>query len=474
MALNRLFKTTAFRLSAIYLLVIIAASILVGTYMGWKTNTLITQQLVDTISAEVKGLAEQYRQGGSSRLAATIASRSRRPGSNLYYFGNKSGQKIAGSLNRIPKPLLDGNKGAQFSYIWQQDNKRETRNAIGIPFRVGGNLILIVGRDIEDQLNFIYAARKIFFIGLGLLAAFGLGTGLWVSQNLLQRINAITDTSKTIMEGDLSQRIPLKGTDDELDRLSSNLNTMLAKIETLMVGMREVSDNIAHDLKTPINRIRIKAEEALLDPSGDEAHIAALHGTIEEADNLIKTFNALLKIARLEAGADSEQKDLVDLSHVMEEVAELYEPVIDDAGMKLKLSIDENLRIEADRQLLSQALTNLVDNAIKYGTPAKSSSTDEEIDHTPVQTIELSLTRNGDNAMIIIADNGEGIQESDRKRVFARFVRLEDSRSKPGSGLGLSMVYAIIKAYKGTINLEDNNPGLKIILKFPLDKSLPQ
>ncbi len=463
MALNRLFKTTAFRLSAIYLVVIMIASGAIGLYMGWKTNTLITQQLVETITAEVKGLAEQYREGGSKKLAQTIAQRSRRPGPSLYYFGSQSGRKIAGSLNRVPTELRNGTRGAQFSYIWQQDEKRETRNAVGIPFRVEGGLVLIVGRDIEDQLNFIYAARKIFFISLGLIAAFGLGTGLWVSQNLLNRINTITDTSKSIMAGDLSERITLKGTDDELDRLSANLNNMLAKIETLMIGLREVSDNIAHDLKTPINRIRIKAEEALLDPAGEEAHKTALQGTIEEADNLIKTFNALLKIARLEAGADHEQTISVNLSNVISEVAELYEPLIDEEGMELKLSIEEKVLILADRQLISQAMTNLVDNAIKYGSIRTLSPGQSNI-------VELSVKHIDDKAVIIVADNGDGISRADRARVLSRFVRLEDSRSKPGSGLGLSMVSAIVKAYKGTIQLEENNPGLKAILEFPLHK----
>lgn len=461
MALNRLFKTTAFRLSAVYLLVILIASIAVGTYTGWKTNALLTQQLVATITAEVKGLSEQYRQGGSKQLAKTIAARSRKPGNSLYFFGTKSGRKIAGSLSRIPTVLKEGNRGAQFSYIWQQEKKREKRNAVGIPFRVDGGLVLIVGRDIEDQLNFIYTARKMFFVGLALLAAFGLGTGLWVSRNLLNRINSISLTSKSIMAGDLSERIPLNGSNDELDQLSANLNNMLAKIETLMRGMREVSDNIAHDLKTPINRIRIKAEEALINPAGETTHKEALEGTIEEADNLIKTFNALLKIARLEAGADNEHKDIVDLSQVMEEVAELYEPVIDDEGMILKTSFDSGIFIEADRQLISQAITNLVDNSLKYGRSPSDRN-------NPKTIIELTVKNNNNLAEIMITDTGEGISEIDRGRVFRRFVRLEESRSKPGSGLGLSMVAAIANAYKGKIRLENNNPGLRVIMSFPL------
>lgn len=476
MALNRLFKTTAFRLSAVYLIVIFAASIIVGTYMGWRTNALITQQLVETISAEVKGLAEQYREGGSSRLAKRIAARSSRPGNSLYFFGNHTGQKIAGNLNRIPSELSKSTGGAQFKYVWLQDETQITRNAVGIPFYVGGNLLLIVGRDIEDQLSFINATRNMFFIGLALLATFGLGAGLWVSRNLLNRISTITTTSKAIMAGDLSERIPENGSGDELDRLSMNLNNMLARIESLMNGLREVTDNIAHDLKTPINRIRLSAEEAIRDPAGPEAQSATLQKIIEEADHLIKTFNALLKIARLEAGADSEQKDSVDLQQVIEEVAELYDPVVDDANMSLVIRAEESLSIQADRQLISQAIANLVDNAIKY-------SADDDLDvignlekadagRAPQRherkTIGLSLERFGETVKVIVADRGAGISPENRARVFDRFVRLEDSRSRPGSGLGLSMVAAIVKAYNGAITLKDNNPGLKIVLSFPL------
>lgn len=456
---NRLFKTTAFRLIAIYLAVIVLASVGVGAYVAWKTSNLMTRQLMETISAEVKGLAEQYRLAGSRQLAETINARSRRPGNNLYFFGAHRGQKIAGNINRIPAELITSSGGARFQYVWQQDNIRETRHAVGIPFHVTGNLVLVVGRDIEDQMEYTATTRKMFLIGLGALALFGIGAGLWVSRNFLNRINIITATSKSIMAGDLSERIPLTGSDDELDRLSTNLNTMLARIETLMTSLRQVTDNIAHDLKTPINRIRIGAEEALLDKGNKDAQLTALHATIEEADNLIKTFNAILKIARLEAGAEGEKKDLVDLSQVINEIAELYEPLFDEADIDLVLGKNQPVSIMADRQLISQAIANVVDNAIKYSKKATGDN--------GRQTIELAVERWPDFAKVMISDNGEGITKADRKRVLNRFVRLEDSRSKPGSGLGLSMVAAIVKAYGGSIKLEDNHPGLKVILTFP-------
>ena len=461
MAPNRLLKTTAFRLIAIYLLVLIIASVGIGTYMVWKTNNLINQQLVETITAEVKGLAEQYRLGGPAQLATTISRRSRRPGNSLYYFGTPDGKKRAGNINRIPPALIKATSGAEFQYVWQVvDKQQEQRHAIGVPFHVTGNLVLVVGRDIEEQMAFISTAKTIFFTGLGALALFGLLAGLWASRNLLNRINMITTTSKSIMAGDLKERIPLNGSDDELDRLSNNLNTMLARIETLMQSMRDVTDNIAHDLKTPINRMRIAAEQGLLDKQNPNAKRDALHATIEEADNLIKTFNAILKISRLEAGAENEVKDKVDLAHLLQEVAELYEPLIEEAGLRLKRTTTEGLTILADRQLISQAIANLVDNAIKYAAPANNHE----------KTIELICQREGETVKLIIADTGDGIEDQDRKRVLERFVRLEESRTKPGSGLGLSLVAAIVNAYAGTIELKNNNPGLRVELSFPLNE----
>ncbi len=274
------------------------------------------------------------------------------------------------------------------------------------------------------------------------------------------------------MAGDLSERIPQNGSGDELDRLSSNLNDMLARIESLMNGLHEVTDNIAHDLKTPINRIRLTAEEAMLDPRGPKAQTATLQSIIDEADNLIKTFNALLKIARLEAGAENENNDTVDLAQVIHEVAELYEPVVEEANMNLVIAAGEPVSILADRQLISQAVANLVDNAIKYS--ADDNRGEDAVEpRLNRKTIELGAEAFGESAKLFVADKGSGISDQDSSRVFDRFVRLEDSRSRPGSGLGLSMVAAIVKAYNGTITMKDNSPGLRVTLSFPLQSPAP-
>ena len=237
---------------------------------------------------------------------------------------------------------------------------------------------------------------------------------------------------------------------------------MLARIEQLMAGLREVSDNIAHDLKTPLNRLRNRVEGALREPYGEPVYREALERTIEEADGLIKTFNALLSIARIEAGAGGENRETLDVSALLRDVAELYEPVAEERGLVLKAEADPPLLIRADRQLLGQAIANLIDNAIKYGTAEMGNGSGA------APEVEVGVAAKGDVAEIVVTDRGPGVPVSDRERVLGRFVRLEASRSEPGSGLGLSLVAAVARLHGGSLRLEDNGPGLRVILALPI------
>jgi len=299
------------------------------------------------------------------------------------------------------------------------------------------------------------------------MALFGIGGGYLVSRYILSRIEAVTATSRTIMSGDLTRRVPLSGSGDELDRLSESLNEMLDRIEQLMNGLREVSDNIAHDLKTPLNRLRNRVEGALRDPGGEKGYRQALESTIEEADELIRTFNALLSIARLEAGAAGETLEDIDLALVVRDVAELYEPLAEEQGLRLTSKAPDGLILVGDRQLLGQALANLIDNAIKYGAPEAAG--DGAGNGAPAD-IAVHVRRAGDRAEIAVEDHGAGIPEHERDRVLKRFVRLEASRSRPGSGLGLSLAAAVARLHNGKIRLEDSGPGLKVVLDLPLKR----
>jgi signal transduction histidine kinase len=289
-----------------------------------------------------------------------------------------------------------------------------------------------------------------------------------VSRSVLRRIETITDASRTIMAGDLSKRIPIKGSGDELDRLSENLNAMLARIEELIGALREVSDNIAHDLKTPLNRLRNRAEAALANPDGPTSYRDGLTKTIEEADELIKTFNSLLLIARLEGGAVAESMVSVDPASIVGDVAELYEPVAEEAGLELETSVAKGLDVVVNRELVSQAVANLVDNAIKYST---DESRPKPADGAPPPRITVTMARVGGTVEIAIGDRGPGVAPQDRERALQRFVRLEKSRSRPGSGLGLSLVAAVARLHGGSIRLEDNAPGLRAVLTLPIRKA---
>jgi signal transduction histidine kinase len=246
------------------------------------------------------------------------------------------------------------------------------RLAVGVPVVVPGGYTLVVGRDIEDQRQFADTMWQVALWSVGLLSLLGIGAGLLISRSVLTRIDTVSEASRKIMAGDLSRRIPLVGSGDELDRLSESLNAMLGRIEELMAALREVSDNIAHDLKTPLTRLRNRAEAALRSRDDPAGYRDGLSKTIEEADELIRTFNSLLLIARLEAGAVAESMSPVDPAAVIADVAELYEPVAEQAGLHLQVSTREGLQIRANRELVSQAVANLVDNAIKYSTGSKA------------------------------------------------------------------------------------------------------
>jgi signal transduction histidine kinase len=463
-ALTKLFRTTTFRLSLTYLALFGAAAAVAIFYIYWNTTVLLTQQLHDTIDAELKGLAEQYSAGGLTRLVSTVADRSRTPGNSLYFVADAEGRRVAGNLSAITEELSESLGPVEFEYSRPAEGGIETRLAFANVFKLPGGYRLIVGRDIEDRRELARVIRSAMLWGLGVMALFGIGGGYLVSRNLLARIDAVSATTRTIMEGDLTGRLPVNGSGDELDRLSQNLNLMLARIEQLMAGLREVSDNIAHDLKTPLSRLRNRVEAALREPYAEPAYREALERTIDEADGLIKTFNALLSIARLEAGAAGDNKESLDVSALVRDVAELYEPVAEERGIVLKADSDGPVYTRADRQLLGQAIANLIDNALKYGAPDRTESA-----NGVVPEVSVTAGAAGSMAEIAVTDRGPGVPACERERVLGRFVRLEASRSEPGSGLGLSLVAAVARLHGGVLRLEDNDPGLKVILSLPTE-----
>ena len=457
-ALTRLISSIPFRLTVAYMGAFVVAAALIVGFVAWRANALLTTRAVEAMSAEIAALREQFQAGGPPRLIAAINERVSEPGSNLYLLLDATGRKVAGNLAMMPLELADTTQGQVFTYVRTSEGAKAGRRlAVGEPVPVRGGLTLVVGRDIEDQRQFALTMGRVALWSVGLLSALGVGAGILISRAMLGRIDAVTEASRKIMSGDLSRRVPVSGSGDELDRLSESLNAMLTRIEELMLALREVSDNIAHDLKTPLTRLRNRAESALRDPGGDASYRDGLVKTIEEADDLITTFNALLLIARLEGGAVAESMAAVDPAVIVSDIAELYEPVAEDAGLGLAVSAPSGLSLVANRELVSQAIANLVDNAIKYSAAGDASP----------QPVEVSLRGVNGLIEIAVADRGPGVAPEDRKRALQRFVRLEKSRSRPGSGLGLSLVAAVARLHGGSVRLEDNAPGLRAVLVLP-------
>lgn len=452
-----LLRATSFRIAAVIVALFVVTAAIIGAVLFNLTNQVLTDQVLASLRSEADAAAAEARVGGFSRLQGVVSELGRRRGPGLYFLADTNGIKVAGNLNRLPPELADQDAGGVFRYEAVPGTPQRLAAAISVPLEGGARLV--VGRDIDDQRAFASRVRRSFLIGFGLLALAGLAGGLVFSRLVTRRIARINDTSRSIMGGDLSLRIPLDGSGDEIDDLAESLNAMLDRIEQLMAGLREVSDNIAHDLKTPLNRLRNRAEAALRDDRGSEAWQEGLERTIEQADEVIKTFNALLLIARLEAGSLAANSETFDPATLVHDVAELYEPVAEEAGLKLRVAAAGGPAINANRQLVGQAIANLIDNAIKYSADTPTARAAPEV--------AVDLKRTGRVIEISVGDRGPGIPDGDRERAQKRFVRLEASRTRPGTGLGLSLVAAVARLHGGRLRLESNAPGLRAVLVLP-------
>ena len=463
-ALGKLFRTTTFKLTLVYLTVFaLFAAFLLG-YFALNTRRLITEQITDTVNAEITGLSEQYRLGGIRRLVIVVDARARRPGSSLYLVTTFAGEALAGNVTALAPGILD-NPGWTET-VYRRLDETETaehpdHTALVQVFQLPGGFRLLVGRDLDERERLYHIVLSAGRWSVALVIVLGLVGGLFVTRRVLRRVDAMTETTRTIMAGDLGGRLPVAGTGDELDRLAENLNVMLERIEALMHGLKEVSDNIAHDLKTPLTRLRNRCEEALRTAKSEGEYRAALEGTIEDSEGLIRTFNALLMIARAESGQARDDMSEFDAAEIAHDIGELYEPLAEQKGIALKVEADAPAKVKGNRELVSQALANLVDNAIKYTEPRDLASNGA----TP--EIVVRALNGGDRILLTVADSGPGIPEAERARVVERFVHLEQSRSQPGSGLGLSLASAVARLHGGELTLADNQPGLKSVIALP-------
>jgi signal transduction histidine kinase len=468
-ALGKLFRTTTFKLTLVYLIVFaMFAAFLLG-YFALNTRRLIDEQITDTVNAEITGLSEQYRQGGIRQLVLVVDARARRPGSSLYLVTNFTGEALAGNVTALQPGILDNPGWAQT--VYRRLDEAEVREhfehqALVRVFQLPGGFHLLVGRDLDERERLYHIVLAAGRWSIAIVIVLGLAGGLFVTRRVLRRVDAMTETTRTIMGGDLGGRLPVAGTGDELDRLAENLNAMLERIEALMRGLKEVSDNIAHDLKTPLTRLRNRCEQALRTSGSETEYRAAIEATIEESDSLIATFNALLMIARAESGQARDDMKEFDAAEIAHDVCELYEPLAEEKGIALKVEADTAAPVKGNRELVSQALANLVDNAIKYAEPQDLLDKDKPANGVAPEIVVRALNE-GDRILLTVTDSGPGIPEADRGRAVERFVRLEQSRSQPGSGLGLSLASAVARLHGGELTLEDNRPGLKSVIALP-------
>lgn len=459
-ALGKLFRATAFRLALAILALSAVGAGVVLLVVAWKVVSVVDGEIAQTIQAEAKGLADQYQQGGVRRLGAVVEARTRQPGSSLYLLTDAAGEPLAGNVAQIPPGVLEHPGFVDTPYRTATGDDRY-RRALARIYVLPGGFRLLIGHDLRDRARIgavmvkALATSLVFFV---VLAAAG---ALFVARRVLSRIDAINTSAQNIMGGDLAQRLPVSGSGDELDRLAESLNAMLGRIGVLMQGLSEVSDNIAHDLRTPLTRLRNHAEAALAFEGDAAAYRAALERTIEESDNLIKIFNALLLIARVESGAEVETQQTFDVGDAAHAVAELYEPIAEEEGVDLRVEAKGPLAVRGNRELVSQAIANLVDNALKYGAQKEARDTLDRPD------VVISAERAGDWIELAVTDRGPGIAPEDRPRVLNRFVRLEGSRSRPGSGLGLSLAAAVARMHGGSVELDDNRPGLIVRVRLP-------
>jgi len=467
-AFGKLVRTTAFRLTLVYLFLfaLFAASLL--GYFAWNTRRLITEQITTTVNAETGEIGDIFGRRGLRGLVLTIENRALRPGANLYLVTTPAGQAIAGNVGSLAPGVMATTGWSETAYRRLDEQDTADHFALVRVTELSSGFRLLIGRDLEERRRLFGIVAKAAQWSVLIVVVLGLGGGIFVARRVLRRIDAMTGTTRRIMAGDLSGRLPVGRSGDELDRLAENLNAMLERIEALMTGLKEVSDNIAHDLKTPLTRLRNRAEEAL-GKSGTEAEYrSALERTIEESDGLIRTFNALLMIARAESGQARGDMDDFDAADVARGIHELYEPLAEDGDLTLHVKA-EPAPLHGNRELISQALANLVENAIKYGKPVAAAQplSAGAVPDADRKEILIEARRDGDRVLLSVTDHGPGIPVADRKHAVERFVRLEASRTQPGSGLGLSLASAVATLHGGDLRLDDAHPGLVATLAIP-------
>lgn len=454
--MRRLLKTASFRLSILYTAVfaVCFASLLFITY--WTATAALRDQIRSKIAEDLQALIAEATNDGTNSIIQDINERLQIAGeaTGYYYLADSRGQKLAGNLDRLE--TKDGWREADFSESAVPTSRSQLdqdHQLWGQGTHLADGSFLFVGQDAFRVLSVQEAIIESFAWSMAIAFVLAALAGLLVSQGFLSRIDAINKTSLAIMNGSLKERIPIRGTSDEIDRLSMNLNRLFDNNQSLLESLKQVTTNIAHDLRSPLSRLRQNLEATRIGSGDIASYEEAVDSAIVESDHLLATFSALLRIAQIESGSRKSGFRTVNLTEVLERVTTAYRAVAEDESKELNEAFDNGILVHGDGELLLQMAANLIENAIR---------------HTPPRTkIAFTLSRSADGPIVTVSDSGPGIPLSEREKVFERFYRLDASRTTPGNGLGLALVAAVATLHGIRVSLEDNNPGLKVILRFP-------
>jgi signal transduction histidine kinase len=446
--ISRILRSASFRLTLVYAALFVVSAVVLFATVYVKSTDAMQSDMQAVLRTEAYQLAEIYRRSGLIGLAEQMTRRMnyRTRGPIFYLLQAPTQQVMVGNLPGMP-PV-----NGVIDFVRNNDdepiNPRSKLTGFGLTLPDGS--FVLVAQDASRLIDMQHAIESAFAWGLALTLLLAIGGGVVLSGSFLRRIDTIGRTSRAIMAGDLTARIPARGTNDEIDQLVVGLNAMLDRIQHLMEGLRQVSNDIAHDLRTPLGRLRQRLEDAREHAQTTAEYAAAADDAIGEADLLLETFSALLRIAQIEAGAQTSGFKDIDLSATVRNVAEAYQPVAEDSQHRLVLDVDDGVTMHGDREMLAQMISNLVENALHH-TPAGS-------------TITVAVKQNAGGPQIAVTDDGPGIPQEEHARVFDRFYRLDRSRSTDGNGLGLALVKAIATLHGLAIRLEDRQPGLAVIL----------
>ncbi len=456
--LPALVRTTTFRLALLHASIFILFSASLLAYLYYETAGHMSRQAETELNAEFQELSAAYR-GGLDRLNQAVTERSEARGKFFYLLLDSNGQKLSGDFDVLPAAAPAGQVvDVQFEYdartLAGQPSRRSAEGRIS---RLGEGGVLMVAYDVGQLGEMNKRISEVVWRSAAVGFVLSLIGGVVISRSAAQRAEQLARTTEGVMAGDLTRRAPVQGSGDEFDRLSEQLNAMLGKLERLVISSRSAGDSIAHDLRSPLTRLRNRLEAGLME-NADEGPRVALAKSIDDVDSLLETFNAVLRLSRVQAGATGSFRR-TDLRGIIDELAELYQPVCEDKELSFTYEPEADLFVFADSHLIAQALSNLLDNAVKY-TPTGGS-------------VRLAARHGqGGDVEISVIDSGPGIPAQDRERVIERFVRLEQSRSEPGSGLGLSLASAVAEAHSGRLVLGDGDGqpqprGLSATLALP-------